>query len=319
MLDKGDRVLLCVSGGPDSVFLVYAFSYLAKEFGLRLFIANLDHGIRGKESREDSQFVKVIAKRFRVKLFTKSIKLKKNKKYSVEETARLKRYEFFYSVATRNRINKVATGHTTDDQAETVMMRIIKGTSMKGISGIPPVRRQGRITYIRPLLEMEKRDILEFLKKGNIRYKIDRTNQENKYFRNVVRNRVIPYLEKYNPQLKRSLSNLADTLREDREFLESKKIEAQKSITHDRGSVILRMKDIVTQPTAIQKEIARDAVMHVGGNIKKFTFRHWKEIQLLIKAMPQGKSLDLPGNVKLAKKKGFLHFEKKSKAQNKKV
>lgn len=311
MLEKGDRVLVCVSGGPDSCFLLEALLRLKDEFNVKLFIANLDHGIRGRESYEDSLFVKRLSKSYGIKLFFKKLKFKKDKKLSIEETARKMRYDFFNSVAERHGINKIATAHTADDMAETVLMRIIKGTSLKGIIGIPAKRAAARqIEYIRPLIEIEKKDILKSLKERKIIYRNDRTNLETKFFRNTVRNRIIPYLSRYNPRFKRALVNLAENLREDKEFIESQKNKISGSIYQKGQKISLRLKDVAIQPKAIQKEIARDALLKVGSNIKKLTFRHWKEIYSLIKLKPSGKSLDLPGGIRLTKNSGSLIFSK---------
>ncbi len=309
MFEKEDRVLVCVSGGPDSVFLLNALLYLKDEFDIKLFIANMDHGIRGRESYEDSLLVKGLSKNHGIKLFFKKLNFKKDKKLSIEETARIKRYNFFNALAGTHRLNKIATAHTADDLAETVLMRLIKGTSLKGIIGILPKRASaGEIEYIRPLIEVEKKDILKDLKENNIKYRIDRTNLENKFFRNAVRNRIIPYLSRYNPRLKRALVNLAENLREDKEFIDSEKNKISGMIHQEGGKVSLRLKDIVIQPKALQKEIARDALIKVGSNIKKLNYRHWKEIYSLIKSKPSGKSLDLPGRIRMVKSKYSISF-----------
>lgn len=318
MLEKGDSVLLCVSGGPDSVFLVHSFLYLGKEFGVRLFIANLDHGIRGIDSVKDSLFVKRIAEKNHIKLFFKKLKLKADGKHSIEEIARRDRYDFFKSVSLKSKISRIATAHTLDDQAETVLMRVIKGTSLKGITGIPPVRSDGSVSFIRPLIELEKRDIVAFLKKGKISYRIDKTNLENKYLRNAIRNNVIPYLERYNPRLKRALSNLADTLREDREFIEQEKEKGQIRVSGKKNKAVLYMKDIVTQPVAIRKEVVRDTIAQIDGNIKKLTFDHWRMVDSLIRSMPSGKVIELPGRIVLKKEKALLVFEKHSAKRKRK-
>ena len=311
MLTKGDRVLICVSGGPDSVFLAHALKYLGKEFACELFIANIDHGIRGKASAMDSRFVKKLALSLGLLFFFKKIKIKKTKGFSQEEIARQMRYECFEDIARTNHMNKIATAHTLNDQAETVLMRIIKGTSLKGLTGIPAVRSGDNMTFIRPIIEIEKDDIIKFLKSKRISYIIDHTNYENKYFRNIVRNNILPYLSKYNPKIKRALFNMAMHLTEDRAFIDQAKQMAVSKITHDKGGTSLALKDIVVQPRAIQREVLRDALMNAGGNIKKLTFRHWKDIECLLRQMPSGKSLDLPGNITISKNKKMLHFTHK--------
>ncbi|NQT23003.1 MAG: tRNA lysidine(34) synthetase TilS [Candidatus Omnitrophica bacterium] len=312
MFERGDSVLVCVSGGSDSVFLLHALLRLKKRLGITLFVANMDHGIRGRASSRDSDFVRALTRELGLKFFHKKLKFEKKKKLSVEETARYERYKFFESVAYENNLNKIVTAHTADDLAETVLMRIIKGTSLKGIIGIPPKRTSTSAMYVRPLIDVEKDEILRFLKSQKIHYVVDITNNDNKYFRNTVRNTIIPELSRYNPRLKRSLVNLAESLREDKEFIDSAKEKISNIIEEGRSCVSLRLKDIVIQPRAIQKEITRDALMKAGSDIKKLNFRHWKEISALIRLKPCGKSLDLPGGIRLAKKRDMLTMERHS-------
>ncbi|MCX5714939.1 MAG: tRNA lysidine(34) synthetase TilS, partial [Candidatus Omnitrophica bacterium] len=231
MLKPGDTVLIAVSGGPDSVFLLQALAHLKIKLKLKkLVVCNLDHGIRGKESSEDSLFVKKIAEDLNLGFIHKKIDLskKRSKDLSTEEIAREERYKFFNDAAKAVKADIVATGHTLDDQAETILMRIIKGASLKGVIGISPVREEGPLKIIRPLFELEKAEIERYLDERGREYRIDSTNSEGIYFRNVVRKDIIPYLEKYNPRLKRALCSLAEHLREDFEFIN----EAKSAIGH---------------------------------------------------------------------------------------
>jgi len=310
MISSGDKVLVCVSGGPDSVFLTHFFLYLRNSFKLDLSIAHLEHGLRGRASYEDMLFVRDLARKHKISFFCKRIKLKRQKGYSTEETARARRYAFFQDVAGKHCIRKIATAHTADDQAETILMRLIKGTSIKGLTGIPPVRRTGFFLFVRPLLEIEKTDILHFMKKKKLGFRIDHTNLDNRFLRNSVRNRIIPYLKRYNPRIKRAVFNLAESLREDREFIENAKQGLLRRVNKQDGNVCIALKDVVVQPAAIQKEVIRDSLMMAGGNVKKFTFRHWKDIRSLITSQPRGKSLHLPGNITLSKKGHDLIFTK---------
>jgi tRNA(Ile)-lysidine synthase len=196
----------------------------------------------------------------------------------------------------------VATGHTLDDQAETVVMRFVKGAALKGIVGIAPVRPFGGLKVIRPLIEIEKREILGYLKDSGIKYRIDKTNLEPVYFRNVVRSEILPFLERYNPRLKRSLFNLAEHLREDFNFIE----DAKSRLTGFPGGigasrVEIKLKDIAIQPGALQKEIMRDLMEDAGGEVKRLSFRHWKELEALIRTRDKGSSVDLPGGVRVTR------------------
>jgi len=314
MLKPNDIVLAAVSGGPDSVFLLYALDALKKKLKVRkLVVCNLDHGLRGDESREDSLFVKRSASRLGLEFIHKKISLnnKRSGDLSLEEMGREARYKFFRDAADKAGANVIATGHTLDDQAETVLMRFIKGASLKGIVGISPVRSDGRLSVIRPLLELEKEEIKKFLHDRDISYRTDHTNLEPIYFRNVVRQEIIPFLERFNPRLKKALFNLAEHLREDFEFIETER-EKNKGLVSSmkEGEVEIRLTDIIVQPRALQKEILRDSLEKAGGIVKKLSFKHWKEIENLIKYKRKGNSVDLPGSIRATRTEKSIIFHK---------
>jgi tRNA(Ile)-lysidine synthase len=290
-----------------------ALEFLQKKLKLnRLVVCNLDHGIRGKESGADSSFVNKLAEESDLGFIHKKINLPsgKPKGVSTEEAAREERYKFFMEAAKACGATVLATGHTLDDQAETVLMRIIKGASLKGMVGISPVRTQGPVKVVRPLFELEKKDIEAYLDERSVAYRIDSSNLEPVYFRNIVRNEILPYLEKHNPRLKRVLSNLAEHLREDFEFISDAKKNAVRS-THNAVRNEIRLKDIAIQPKAIQKEILRDYLERSGGEIKRLSFRHWKELEHLITRKSKGSSVDLPGDIRITRTSASLVFGKR--------
>jgi tRNA(Ile)-lysidine synthase len=345
MLKPDDTVLAAVSGGPDSVFLLHALMRLENKLKMkRIVVCNLDHGLRGRESAGDSLFVKKLAKELGIEFIHKKIDLKKRlparlhtdlvvaggprpvplapsglgyrarnddiyRDMSVEEVAREERYKFFHDAAKRVGADCVATGHTLDDQAETVLMRIIKGSALKGIVGISPVREEGRLRIARPLLEIEKAEIVKYLDSSAISYRIDSSNLETKYFRNAVRRKVMPFLERYNPRIRRALFNLAEHLREDFEFIGQHKRKAAEIIkTKGSKCVEIDLKDLVMQPRALQKEILRDSLERSGGSVKKLSHRHWKEVEALIRHKRKGSSVDLPGGIRAARTERAIVF-----------
>lgn len=311
MLTPGDRVLIALSGGPDSVCLLHILNYLKKRLNIKLYIAHLNHGIRGKESEKDADFVKKLARALNIKLvYGKLIIKKTGSKKSIEEFLREKRYRFLKKAANKLKIDAVATAHTLDDQAETVLMRIIKGSTLKGLIGIPPVRYDGKLKIIRPFIKTEKREILDYLEKNKIPFRVDSTNLEEKYFRNVIRKKILPYLSKFNPRIKRSLSNLASSLLEDFEFINLEKQKRLKLIKSSVRKKNMKITDILLQPKSIQREIIREVIKGIGGDIKKLTYRHWKDIDEFIKSKPRGKSVDLPGRIRVKKVGGDIIFVK---------
>jgi len=314
MIREGEKVIVAVSGGPDSVFLLHSLGRLKKKLKIKeLIVCNLDHGLRGKESEDDSDFVKGLSKDLGTGLVHKKIdkNILRSGDLSTEEAARLERYKFFKESAKKTGATVIATGHTLDDQAETVLMRLVKGSSLKGAIGIPPVRMEGSVRFIRPLLELSKDEIQKYLDGGKVAYRIDRTNFEPVYFRNVVRREVIPFLERYNPRIKRALFNFAEHLREDFEFIREAR-QNSRLILHDSrlksGAVALKLKDIVIQPKALQKEILRDALEKAGGEVKKLSFRHWKELEALISRKHKGSALHLPGGIGVTRTDTLLVF-----------
>jgi tRNA(Ile)-lysidine synthase len=316
MFRGGENVLAAVSGGPDSVFLLTALINLKAKLGIKkLAVCNLDHGLRGAESRADSAFVKRLCRKKGVEFIHKRIDLKRrrSKTISTEEAGREARYKFFREAAAKSGCGTVATGHTLDDQAETVLMRVIKGASLKGAAGIQPVRAEGAIRFIRPLIELEKREIEDYLRDNHLEYRVDSTNAQPLYFRNIVRHEIMPFLERYNPRLKRALFRLAEHLREDLEFIREAKRSVQRtaySVQRAGNKIEIKLKDIVIQPRALQKEILRDGLEKAGGEVKRLSFRHWKELESLLKYKRKGSSLDLPGGIRVTRSASLLTFHR---------
>ncbi|MFH1552568.1 MAG: tRNA lysidine(34) synthetase TilS [Candidatus Omnitrophota bacterium] len=315
MLHKGDRVLAAVSGGADSVCLLKALLDMRKGLGIEVIAANMDHGIRGKESEADSDFVKSLSEKFKLKYVHKKVNLAsgRGKGGSFEEQAREKRYAFFRKAAMENKCNVIATGHTMDDQAETILMRVIYGSSLAGITGIPPFRTEGALRIVRPLIRVERRDILDFLDKDGLEYTEDSTNLDVKYLRNKVRHEVLPFLEKYNPRLRRSLVNLSDTLREDLLFISTEKEKIIKKHAPGGGSAVcgIKIKDIILQPKTLRKEIFKVLFKRAGGNVKKLTYRHWMDMDYFLRAAEKNKSLDFPGNIRVTKRRDEVVFARR--------
>ena len=209
MFTKGDRVLVGVSGGPDSIALLLALHGLKSELGLKLFVASLNHMFR-KDAEKDIRFVKKMAAKLKVPLFTENIDIPKQHKVdggSKEDLARTVRYDFFLKAAKKFRANKIALGHTRDDQAETVLMRLIYGAGITGLSGIPATRKFNKYLIVRPFIETARSDINLYLKEKKVEAKIDVTNSDNAYKRNKIRSQLIPLLEReYNPNIKEALA-----------------------------------------------------------------------------------------------------------------
>jgi tRNA(Ile)-lysidine synthase len=295
------------------VFLVHALNYLKRKLGVEVYACHLDHGLRGRESEEDSRFVEGLAMDLGLQCRCEKIPLPnlKRKGFSTEEAGRIERYKFFRECARRFDANLIATGHTIDDQAETVLMRLIKGSSVKGASGIPPVREEALgLRIIRPLIELEKSELVEYLRENGIEYRVDATNLQNAYFRNVVRHEILPFLAKFNPRIKNALSNFAGHLRDDLAFIREEKQKRSGALIRAPGAVSLNLRDLIIQPRALVKEIVRDSLDAAGADMKKLTYAHWKAVESFIRSKRKGSSIDLPGGIRISRGEKVLKFFK---------
>ena len=210
MVDAGDHVICAVSGGADSVALLFAMYLLKEKLEIRLSAAHFNHRLRGEESDRDEAFVREFCGRYDIPLFVGSGEVKPGKK-GLEAAARDARYAFL-----RQLPGKIATAHTADDNAETVLLHLVRGTGLKGLGGITPV--SGNV--IRPMLEVTRQDVEDFCEEWSLAYVTDSSNQEDAFLRNRLRHHVMPILKQENPRLAESVSNMALRLRLDEEFID---------------------------------------------------------------------------------------------------
>ncbi len=304
LIDKRDKVVVGVSGGPDSVALLYLLNSLSKELKISLHIAHLDHMLR-KESYRDAEFVKKLAEKLNLPITTGEINIKElARKGSLEEIARNARLGFFFKVAKDIKAKKIALGHNLDDQAETVLMRILRGAGLSGLSGILPKRELAGLEIIRPLIEVRRRDIDAFLKRKKIRPCTDASNLEDIYFRNRIRNKLLPLLKRqYNQNIKEILSNMAQSVALDYDYLSRLAHQAMRRI----GAKINLKKFLRLHP-AMQRMLLRLAISKVKGDTRRINFQHIKELEDLISNRPVNSIVDLPKGVSVVKRKKSLSF-----------
>ncbi|WP_300277188.1 tRNA lysidine(34) synthetase TilS, partial [Peptacetobacter sp.] len=197
MISDGDKIIVALSGGPDSVCLIHLLNRLKESRNLEIYAAHLNHQIRGIEAQMDAMYVSELCNKLNIPVFIKSVDVpaycEKNG-LSLEEGARKVRYEMLYEIKRRTGSNKIAVGHNMNDQAETVIMRIMRGTGLQGLRGIEYVREDG---IIRPILDIERKDIEEYCTKNELDPKIDKTNLESIYTRNRIRLELIPYMKEH--------------------------------------------------------------------------------------------------------------------------
>ena len=304
MLESGDRVIVGVSGGPDSMALLYVLNLIKKDYNLALKVAHLNHGFRGKEAQREAQFVEKMAQKLELPFEVKTFDVpayKRENSLSSQEAARVIRYRFLEDVKERFHASKIALGHNADDQAETMMMWLLRGTGLKGLGGMPPVR-EGVI--IRPLIETTREEIEAFLEKNEIPFVMDSSNQKNQYLRNKLRHELFPLLrENYNPQLVKNLVQTASVLRTEDEYLESIAEDALKKVllSKDGESLAIDNKGLLSLPLAIQFRCLRGALEQIKGDLRRITSTHLYDIiKIVCNDMPN-KLLNLPQGIMVEK------------------
>ena len=314
MLQDNDRVVVAVSGGADSVFLTYALKRLQKRQRLYLHLAHLNHLLRKNEAGEDAFFVRSLAGRLKLSFSAAEIDVREFARkhgLSIEEAARKARYDFLLRVARANVCSKVALGHNQDDQAETVLMRFLRGSGLAGLRGIPPTRRIEGCLIIRPLIRLWRSDIEGFLKKKCICFRTDSSNSGTLFFRNRIRNLLLPELmQDFNPKIKHILINFAQGLNEDFDFLNRQSEDKFRSVCiRSAGPKIkLNIKKFRTLHKAMQRLILRRAIKELKGNLRRIDYRHWQELDQLTYNRPKNSIVDLPAQISVLKQGDKLIF-----------
>ena len=319
LLKDGDRVLACVSGGPDSMALLHILTELRGQYDIEIFVGHLNHMLRGMAADRDADFVKKSVGDLGLVSVIEKIdvkKIAKARKLSIEEAAREARYDFYRRAAEKLNITKIATGHTLDDQAETVLMRFLKGAGSLGLSGIPYKRKLGDFWVVRPLLDITRKEIERYLKKNRIHSKMDTSNLETIYFRNKIRNVLIPILEKdFNPNIKETLSSIASTLTEESSYLSSLAAKKLKRISRlINGDMEFGIKDFRREHVALQRIILRHIIAGLKGDLKSITYKHWQCVESILKGT-EPKRVNLPGGIKAVKNGGKIIFTTKHRHQ----
>lgn len=307
MLVGGETVLVAVSGGPDSTALVHAMTALGREQRWRLHVAHLDHGLR-REAADDAAFVASMSQALGLEHHAASAdarSLATREGLSLEDAARRLRYEFLTRIANDVGAAAIATGHTLDDQAETVLLRLLRGSGLDGLAGIPPVRQHDGIRVVRPLLEVTRDEVLAYLNEIGAGWREDATNQNREILRNRVRLVLLPALEGYNRDVRRTLARVAGLLHDEAEVLRSLAAPGiAKTLSGDSGSVRVSRTSFARLPAALQRRALREAVQRVRGNLRGVRFVHIEGARQLVLEGEVGAWLPFPGGVRVTRVSG---------------
>jgi tRNA(Ile)-lysidine synthase len=311
MLKKGDKILIGISGGPDSVALVHILLKLQQKYNLTIHLAHLNHLLRN-EAKEEAVFVKKLAETLKLPITIEEINILQDtsKNFSIQQKARKIRYEFLIRIAKKLNATKIALAHHEDDNIETILMWLIRGCGAEGIKGIPPVRKiNEKLFIIRPLIKITKQEIINYLKINNLSFKIDSSNLKLAYLRNKIRLELLPKLQEYNPNIKEVLNRLSNLWQKDNEYLNILSIEAKNKVLLENGKIDL--KKFYAFHQAIQSRILRQIIEDMKGDLQQITFTHIEAILNLIKNGPSQGKLDLPANITVEREYDTLAIYKK--------
>ncbi len=277
MAEEGEGILAAVSGGADSICLLMVLSELQKEKKYRLFVVHVEHGIRGKDSREDAEFVENFCRKHKIpcKVYhCKADIYAREHKMTVEEGARVLRYQYFEEASREFKIDKIAVAHNQNDCAETMLFHLARGTGLKGLCGIPPVREN----IIRPLLCIERREIEGYLKEQEQKYCIDKTNQELEYTRNRIRHQVLPVLSQINSQAISHMNQTAAMAVELEELLGELTEEAKKKYIRKDSGVVHIPEGILEEKAVIYKSLVHQIVAESAGSSRDISEVHVQQV-----------------------------------------
>jgi len=318
MVVPGHSVLIGVSGGPDSMALVQVLTSLKKDLDIRIGLAHLNHMLRGSHALADETFVRKFAREHNLDLVveTKNVaELAKNQRLCVEEAGRNARYNFFTRVAGEKGFHRIALGHHRDDNIEQVLMNLVRGTGPLGLRGIPPVRQE---QFIRPLIRMPRADILAFLDEINQGYRVDESNEDTSYLRNRIRHCLIPFLEKkFNPDIKAGLARMSGIIELEDNFLDRMAQTALDKATtkREKKQIELSIPAINKLDPALGARVIRAALLSVKQDLRRISNTHIRDIlSFADKKGESGKSLDLPGQIRVYRQRDILRIRKEETA-----
>lgn len=298
MIDRKDKILVALSGGPDSLCLLNILNNLKEELGIELYAAHLNHGLRGEEADGDEAFVKEFCNKLAIECYTRKVdinRVSKEKGISSEMAGREERYTFFNELKDKLKIDKIALAHNANDQAETILMRIMRGTGIEGLKGIKPVRDN---IYIRPILILKRDDIEDYCIKSALNPRIDKTNSETIYTRNKIRLELIPYIQQnFNSDIINTLNRFSELVAKDEEYIDS--IAKEKFLAYcsrkDENTLIISNRAFKEQE-AILTRILRMSLNNLTGTLYNLERVHIYDI-INIQLQGTGKKINLPFGV----------------------
>lgn len=314
LIENKDKILVALSGGPDSVCLLHALKKLETYYNIKIYAAHLNHKIRGMEAQKDALYAAKLCDELGIQFFVKAVDVPafaKEMKMTLEEAARQIRYNMLFEVKSKISADKIAVAHNLDDQAETVLMRLIRGTGITGLKGMDYKREDG---VIRPLMDTKKAKIVSYCEANNLKPRIDHTNLEIEYTRNKIRLKLLPYIEQeFSPHIKETISRMSNVLREDSEYLdnETQKIFDKEILEHNDDRIRLDFEELKVMHPSLAKRLIRLSIKTVLGTLEGIENVHIEDVLMLIKSPKNQLKLNLPKGLMVYKASDGLIFTMK--------
>jgi tRNA(Ile)-lysidine synthase len=307
MTAPGDRVVVALSGGPDSVCLLDALHRASSELNIELIVAHFDHGLRGEEDDSETHMTRDMALSMGLVFETQKALDLAETRASLEEHARESRYAFLETIRHKHNAKKIAMGHNLNDQAETLIMRLLRGSGPSGLSGIPPVRNN---IIIRPLIEIKRDEIMNYLKERRLTFAFDISNSNKLHLRNRIRHELLPMMLDYQPRLLEHLSIASNIMRDEDIFLDSMATQwiDNKVIRHGPGDMSVSALSLKDLPYPLKNRVIRILLKQVNNSHYPLDYDHIISVSELLKNNQPQCSIDLPDDITVRKTYNDLHF-----------
>ena len=317
LIVDGDKIVLGVSGGPDSISMLNILNEIKnkKLIDFEIVVAHINHMIR-KEAIEDEEYVKKYCEKQNIKYYIKRIDVQEianTKKIGTEEAGRNVRYDFFEEILKKTNSNKIAIAHNKNDKIETIIMNVLRGSGISGLKGIEPIRDN---KYIRPLIECERTEIEKYCEENKLEPRIDRTNFENEYTRNKIRNIAIPYIkQEFNPNITETINRLSEVIREEDSYMNkiAQEIYNKILIEKQEKQIVLKLKEFNEQEEVIKNRIILFAIKQLNGSSQGVERIHIQDIIKLCHNNIGNKFLTPNKNLKVLVKNKKIFITSESK------
>ena len=306
LVEKNDKILLGVSGGPDSLTMLDLFYRLRGEYKLEITVFHLDHCFRS-EAREEAEFVKKICQKMNLQIVVKSFPVPsyaEEKNFTPEEAARRVRLDFMKKIIKQYSLHKISLGHNRDDLVETVLFNLFRGSGLRGLQGIEPQSEVEGVEIIHPLLFFSRQEIEAYCEFRGLNPIQDPTNKQSVYTRNIIRNEIIPLVEKkINPEVKEAIFRTSGLIREVDESLTEKEINKKEQVISNekKDRIELDVEKLKSLPSWLRRRIVRNVIACLKGHPDNIYFEHYQLLDKLIFELETGKKIDLKGDIGVKK------------------